>query len=118
MQKEYDALIKNGIWKLVDTPLGPKIIGWKWLNKYKVDDSPENHKARLVEKCFKKKRGQLCRNIPPIAKWSTISTLLSLEAQKGQTFHQVDVGTAFLNGDIKEKVFMSQPKGFVVKGQE
>ena len=45
-------------------------------------------------------------------------TLLSLAAQKGWKAHQMDVKTAFLNGDLKENVFMSQPEGFVVKGKE
>jgi hypothetical protein len=39
-------------------------------------------------------------------------------AQNGWKIHQIDVKTTFLNGDLKENVFMSQPEGFVVKGQE
>jgi hypothetical protein len=54
MQKEYDALIKNGTWKLVDLPFGTKPIDYKWVfkNKYILDGSLENHKARLMEKGF------------------------------------------------------------------
>eukprot|EP00253_Pinus_taeda_P034343 PITA_34343 len=54
MQKEYDAFIKNGTWKLVDPPLGTKPIGCKWVykNKYKADGSLDKHKARLVAKGF------------------------------------------------------------------
>eukprot|EP00253_Pinus_taeda_P034215 PITA_34215 len=49
MQKEYDALIKNDTWKLVDPPLGTKLIGCKWVykNKYKVDGSLDRHKSRV-----------------------------------------------------------------------
>ena len=50
--------------------------------------------------------------------WATIHTSLSLAAQNGWKVHQMDVKTAFLNGDLKENVFMSQPEGFVVKGKE
>ena len=59
MQKEYDSLIKNGTWKLVDPPLGTKPIGYKWVykNKYKADGSLDKHKARLVEKGFAQKEG-------------------------------------------------------------
>eukprot|EP00253_Pinus_taeda_P015790 PITA_15790 len=59
MQKEYDALIKNGTWNLVDPPLGTKPIGYKWVykNKYKADGSLEKHKARLVAKGFAQKEG-------------------------------------------------------------
>ena len=54
----------------------------------------------------------------PTTKWAIICTLLSLAAQNGWKVHQMDVKTTFLNGDLKENVFMSQPEGFVVKGQE
>jgi len=52
--KEYDALIKNGTWKLVDPPNGTKPIRCKWVykNKYRSDGSLEKHKVRLVEKGF------------------------------------------------------------------
>eukprot|EP00253_Pinus_taeda_P003330 PITA_03330 len=52
MQKEYDALIKNGTWKLVDPPFGTKPIRCKWVykNKYKANGSLNKHKARLAEK--------------------------------------------------------------------
>eukprot|EP00253_Pinus_taeda_P013624 PITA_13624 len=54
MQKEYDALIKNDTWKLVDPTFGTKPIGCKWVykNKYKADGSLDKHKARLVAKGF------------------------------------------------------------------
>ena len=53
----------------------------------------------------------------PTTKWGTIRTLLALEAHNRWKVHQMDVKTAFLNGDLKEDVYMSQPKGFVVKRQ-
>ena len=57
MLKEYDALIKNGTWKLVDLPLGTKPIGCKWVykNKYKADNSLDKHKSMLVAKDFAQK---------------------------------------------------------------
>eukprot|EP00253_Pinus_taeda_P014908 PITA_14908 len=59
MQKEYDALIKNGTWKLVDPPLVTKPIGCKWVykNKRKADGSLDKHKGRLVAKGFAQKEG-------------------------------------------------------------
>ena len=121
MQKEYDALIKNGTWKLVDPPLGTKPIGCKWVykNKYKADGSLDKHKARLVAKGFAQKEGiDYEETFAPTAKWTTIQTLFALAAQNGWKVHQMDVKTTFLNGDLKEKVYMSQPEGFVIKGQE
>ncbi len=117
MQKEYDALIKNDTWKLVDPPLGTKPIGCK--NKYKADGSLDKHKARLVEKGFAQREGvDYEETFAPTAKWATIRTLFALAAHNGWKVHQMDVKTAFLNGDLKENVFMSQLEGFVVKGHE
>eukprot|EP00253_Pinus_taeda_P023640 PITA_23640 len=119
MQKEYDALIKNDTWKLVDPPFGAKPIGCKWVykNKYKVDGSLDKHKARLVAKGFAQKEGvDYEETFAPTAKWATIRTLFALAAQNGWKVHQMDVKNAFLNGDLKENVFMSQPEGFAAKG--
>jgi hypothetical protein len=62
--------------------------------------------------------GQPKKGSKPTTKWATIRTLFSMATQNGWKIHQMDVKTAFLNGDLKENVFMSQPEGFVVKGQE
>jgi hypothetical protein len=54
MQKQYDSLIKNGRWKLVDPPFGTKSIGYMWVydNKYTSDGSLDKHKERLVVKRY------------------------------------------------------------------
>ena len=110
MQNEYDALMKNGTWKLVDPPVGTKPMGCKWVykNKYRSDGSLDKHKERLVAKGYaQKERIDYEETFSPITKWVTIHTLLSLAAQNGWKVYQMDVKTAFLNGDLKENVFMS-----------
>ena len=59
MQKEFDALIKNGTWRLVDPPIGIKPIGFKWIYKtnFKADGSLDNYKERLVAKGYAQKEG-------------------------------------------------------------
>jgi hypothetical protein len=54
----------------------------------------------------------------PIARLTTIYVLLSLAASHGLLIHQMDVKTTFLNGKLEEKIYKTQPDGFVVKGQE
>eukprot|EP00253_Pinus_taeda_P016221 PITA_16221 len=106
---------------MVDPPLGTKPIGCKWVykNKYKVDGSLDKHKARLVAKGFAQKEGiNYEETFSPTAKWATIQTLFSLVAQNGWEVHQMDVKTTFLNGDLKQNVFMSQPEGFAMKVHE
>jgi hypothetical protein len=49
---------------------------------------------------------------------TTIRVLLSLPASHDLLVHQMDVKTAFLNGELEEKIYMTRPDGFVVKGQE
>ena len=118
---EYDALINNGTWKLVDPPLGTKPSGCKWVykKKYKADGSLEKHKSRLVAKGFSQKEGvDYEETFVPTTNWVTIRTLFSLTAQNSWKFHQMDVKISFLNGDLKDNAFMSQPEGFAVKGHE
>ena len=49
---------------------------------------------------------------------TTIQVLLSLASSYGLIIHQMDVKTAFLNGELEEEIYMDQPDGFVVKGEE
>jgi hypothetical protein len=82
MQKEYDVLIKNGTWKLIDPPFKTKPNGCKWVfkNKYKSDGSLDKHKVRLVEKGFAQKEGVDYETSSPTAKLATIHTLFSMVA--------------------------------------
>ena len=121
MQTDYDALIKNGTWRLVDPPIGTKPIGCKWIykNKYKSYRLLDKHKARLVPKGYAQKEGvDYIETFAPTAKWGTIRTLFSLAAQKGWKIHHMDVKTTFLNGDLKEDVYMDHPEGFAIKGKK
>eukprot|EP00253_Pinus_taeda_P033219 PITA_33219 len=121
MQKEYDALIKNDTWKLVDPPFGTKPSGCKWVykTKYKADGSLDKHKSRLVAKGFAQKEGvDYEETFAPTTKWATIQTLFVLAAHNDWKVHQMDVKTASMNGYLKENVFMSQLEGFAVKGHE
>ena len=58
------------------------------------------------------------KTFAPTSKWGTIQTLFSLAAQKGWKIHYMDVKTAFLNGDLKEDVYMDHTEVFSIKGQE
>ena len=54
----------------------------------------------------------------PVARLDTIRLLLAIAAQKGWKVYQLDVKSAFLNGFLEEEIYVEQPEGFVVKGQE
>ena len=54
----------------------------------------------------------------PVVRAESIRTIIAHAANNKMLLHQIDIKTAFLNGNLKEEVFMKQPEGFVVKGQE
>eukprot|EP01018_Ginkgo_biloba_P038757 Gb_28556 [translate_table: standard] len=117
MQIEYNALLKNQTWHLVDLPQGKHAINCKWVykTKFKVDGTIDKHKARLVTKGFAQIEGiDYEETFAP----TTIRILPSIAAQFGWEIHQMDMKTAFLNDDLEEEVYTQQPLGFVESGKE
>nr|GEZ85835.1 zinc finger, CCHC-type [Tanacetum cinerariifolium] len=85
----------------------------------KLDESIDKYKARLVIHCIRQKKGiDLFDTYAIVARISTIRLLLALAAIHDLVIHQMDVITAFLNGDLDEKIYMKQPEGFVMPGRE
>ena len=118
MQTELDAIVKNKTWQLVDLPPGHKAIGLKWVFKVKKDNLGNvlKHKARLVAKGYVQKQGiDFDEVFAPVARLDTIRLILALAAQHGWIVHHLDVKSAFLNGDLEEEVYVSQPEGYVDK---
>ena len=121
MEKEMNSLEKNNVWELVELPSGRKHVGSKWVFKVKTDEdgNVERFKARLVAQGFTQKFGtDYDETFCPVVRQESIRTLIALSVQHGLQLHQVDITTAFLNGDLEEEVFMSQPEGFVDKDKE
>ena len=115
MQRELVALQSNDTWELVDPPLNANIIGCKWVFKlkYKADGTLERHKARLVAKGYNQTQGlDFFDTFSPVVKPATIKIVLTLALSYGWKVRQLDVQNAFLNGDLDETVYMSQPPGF------
>nr|GEW57124.1 zinc finger, CCHC-type [Tanacetum cinerariifolium] len=113
---EIGSIIENNTWVLSDLPPGCK---WIFKRKMKVDGSIDKFKSRLVIQGFRQKEGiNYFDTYAPVARITTIRLLLALAAIHNLVIHQMDVKTTFLNGDLDEEVYMKQPEGFVMSGNE
>jgi histone deacetylase 1/2 len=115
METEFDALIRNGTWKLIPPRSRVNIIDSKWVFKVKrhANGTIEWYKARLVAKGFKQHYGlDYEDSFSPVVKPATVRLLLSLAVTRGWFIRQLDIENAFLNGVLEEEVFMRQPPGF------
>lgn len=114
MQDELQALQENFTWDIVPCPLGVKPIGCKWVYSVKLnsDGSLNRYKARLVALGNKQEYGvDYDETFAPVAKMTTVRTILSIAASKGWSLYQMDVKNAFLHGDLAEDIFMKPPPG-------
>ncbi|CAL2254019.1 unnamed protein product [Prunus armeniaca] len=121
MEIEMEMIEKNETWELVDRPSDKPVIGVKWVYKTKLnlDGSIQKHKARLVVKGYAQKPGiDFNETFAPVARLDTIRTHIALAAQKGWKLYQLDVKSAFLNGVLKEEVYVDQLDGFVTTNYE
>jgi hypothetical protein len=121
MDSEIQSINKNKTWNLVELPAGHKPIGLKWVYKLKknADGEVVKHKARLVAKGYVQKQGVDYEEVfAPVARLDTMRLLLAMAANWGWEVHHLDVKTAFWNGELVEDVYVSQPDGYKVKGNE
>ena len=121
MNLEMESMYSNSVWKLVDLPDGVKPIGCKWIYKRKrgVDGKVETFKARLVAKGYTQKEGvDYEETFSLVAMFKSIRILLSITAYFDYEIWQMDVNTAFLNGNLEESIYMIQPEGFMSPDQK
>lgn len=121
MEAELDSMQKNGVWELVEPVATQKAIGCKWVFKTKraADGSIERHKARLVVKGYTQKEGvDFSETFSPVSTKDSFRIIMALVAHYDMELHQIDVKTAFLNGELEEEIYMQQPEGFIQVGNE
>ena len=105
-------LIDNDTWDLVELPEGRTAVGCKWVFKVKHNGEGKvvRFKSRLVAKGYSQRHGiDFEETFSPVVRFSSIRTLLALAVQKDMIVHQMDVVTAFLNGELDEEMYMQQP---------
>jgi hypothetical protein len=114
IESEYASLLKNDTWTLTPLPPNRKAIGNKWIFKIKhnADGSIQRYKARLVVKGFLQTQGvDFNETFAPVVKFTSIRCLLAIGTILDLEIHQMDVKTAFLNGELEEEIYMQQPEG-------
>ena len=121
MKEEMMAINKNETWVLTNLPEGKAAFGLKWVfkTKYNADGRVQKHKARLVAKGYSQQQGINYEDtFSPIARFETVRTFLALASQLHWPVYQLDVKSAFLNGELEEEVYVMQLEGFIIQGKE
>lgn len=119
IKSEYDSLIENKTWTLVPRSQARNLLTSKWVFKRKdVSDanggSLVKYKARLVCRGFQQKQGiDYEETYAPVIAFTTLRLFFAICASKGLEIDQMDVITAFLNGDLDKEIYMEQPEGFL-----
>lgn len=120
MQEEYESLIKNGTWSLVDLPPGKRALPCKWVFKSKTNEKGDiaRFKARLVIKGCAQRRGNDYDEVyAPVVRYTSVRYLLALAAKYNLDIFQMDAIGAFLQGDIDTEIYMSQPECYEKNNQ-
>nr|GEU86395.1 Gag-Pol polyprotein [Tanacetum cinerariifolium] len=115
MQEELHQFNRLQVWELVDRPFGKHVIKLKWLWKNKKDEEQTviRNKVRLVAKGYAKEEGiDFEESFAPVARLEAVRIFVAYAAYKSFLIYQMEVKMAFLNGPLKEEVYVAQPDGF------
>ncbi|CDF39896.1 unnamed protein product [Chondrus crispus] len=121
IDKELASQHKNKTWTLVPRSQASNVLTSRWVFAVKQlpDESGklvETAKGRLVARGFQQVEGiDYTETFAPVIKFTTIRLLLALVAHFDLELHQMDVVTAFLNGELHEEIYMEQPEGCIDK---
>eukprot|EP00253_Pinus_taeda_P035289 PITA_35289 len=118
MDEELEQIKKNNTWELVPRPKDKNVIGTKWIFKNKLNENGEviRNKAKLVCKGYAQQEGiDFEENFSPVARLEAIQMFLALSSFHKFKVFQMDVKSAFLNGNLEEEVYIEQPDGFILE---
>ncbi|GJZ68185.1 retrovirus-related pol polyprotein from transposon TNT 1-94 [Tanacetum coccineum] len=118
MQEEIHEFKRLQVWELVPCLDKVILIKLKWIYKVKTDEfgGVLKNKARLVAQGFRQEEGiDFEKSFAPVARIEAICIFVANAANKNMTIFQMDVKIAFLNGELKEEVYISQPEGFGIR---
>jgi hypothetical protein len=114
-ENERHAFEQMGVFEIVPRPRNRKIVGSRWVFRVKrgPDGSIQKYKARIVAQGFTQTEGvDYDETFAPVAKFASLRVILAMAAEMNLEVHQMDVKSAYLNGELKEEIFMHPPPGF------
>ncbi|GJZ17536.1 retrovirus-related pol polyprotein from transposon TNT 1-94 [Tanacetum coccineum] len=115
MQDELNQFARNKVWTLVPAPYYKTIIGLRWFFRNKRDETGIviKNKARLVAQGYNQQEGiDYDETFAPVTRLEAIRIFLAFATYMNFILYQMDVKSAFLNGKLKEEVYVKQPLGF------
>lgn len=116
IKEELQAHEDNGTWEIVKKPDNARLLDCKWVFRVKSEPTGPRYKARLCAKGFAQKSGiDYTETFSPTVRYDSIRLLLSIAAEKCMTLKQFDIKTAFLYGELQEKIYMKIPEGLNVE---
>ena len=121
IKSEVDSILQNHTWELVNLPSGCKPLRSKWIfkRKMKADGFIDKYKVKLVIKGYRQRESlDYFDTYSSVTRINSIRMILAIATLRNLEVHQMNVKTAFLNGDLEEEIYMEQPEGFIVPRQE
>ena len=109
INSEIKSILSNYTWELTNLSSGSKLIGSKWTfkRKLKADGSIDKYKDRLVANGYRQKEGlDYFDTYSPVTRIISIQILIAIAVLHNLDIHQMDVKTAFLNGELNEEIYM------------
>lgn len=119
MDKEYNSLIQNRTWTLVDPPPYSSIFITKWVFHYKYNSKRTlaRYNEKFVAKGFTHRKGiNYTETFSPIPKMTSQQILFALAITLDYHIHHMEVTTTFLYGLLKEAIYIYQPEGYIKNG--
>nr|GEU69063.1 retrovirus-related Pol polyprotein from transposon TNT 1-94 [Tanacetum cinerariifolium] len=116
MQEELNEFERLKVWELVPRPYCLMVITLKWIYKVKLDElgGVLKNKARLAAKGYRQKEGiDFEESFAPVARLEVIRIFIAFDAHMNMVVYEMDVKILFLNGILREEVYVSQPDRFV-----
>ena len=115
MQEEIHQFERSKVWYLVPRPADRTLIGTRWVFKNKLDENGgiTRNKSRLFVQGYNQEESiYYDETFAPVVRMEDIKILIAFSAFMGFKLYQIDVKSVFLNGDLKEEVFVKQPHDF------